>query len=136
MADTFSKEKRSWIMSRIRGRDTKPEKAIRSQLHRLGYRFRLHRNDLPGRPDIVLPKYRTVLFVHGCFWHQHNECKRATVPKSNEQYWIPKLKRNVSRFQQAKVALKDAGWKVVVIWECETKDLFKLEEYIDSVLKK
>ena len=95
--DVFSPEKRSQVMSRIRSKDTKPEKIIRSILHKLGFRFRINRKDLPGKPDIVLPKCKTVIFVHGCFWHQHEDCKYAVMPKSNTNYWKPKLTKNMDR---------------------------------------
>lgn len=118
-ADTFSREKRSEIMSRVRSKDTKPEVRVRSVLHRMGYRFRVHRKDLPGNPDIVLPKHRTVVFVHGCFWHQHPGCRRATVPQGNADYWGPKLRRNVERDEEAQRLLWERGWRVLVLWECE-----------------
>lgn len=106
-------------MRAIRKRDTKPELAVRSTLHRLGYRFRLHRRDLPGSPDIVLPRHRAVIFVHGCFWHQHAGCRHATVPRLRQSYWLPKLSRNVARDGQAVRELVAAGWRVLVLWECE-----------------
>lgn len=121
MTDHLSEEKRSWNMSRIRWKNTKPEKIIRSLLHCRGYRFRLHRKDLPGSPDIVLPKYKTVILINGCFWHQHPGCRRATIPKSNRNYWLPKLERNVSRFYENEKLLKEMGWKVIIVWECELK---------------
>ena len=136
MTDTITKEHRSWNMSRIKGKNTKPELIVRSMLHSLGYRFRLNRNDLPGRPDIVLPKYKTVIFVHGCFWHQHKNCKRSSIPKSNQKYWLPKLKKNVTRNKHSIEALKKAGWKVLIIWECETKELDLLKEKTNQIIKK
>lgn len=119
MADRISPEHRSWNMSRIRGRDTRPEKIVRSVLHRLGYRFRLHPKGLPGRPDIVLPKYRTAIFVHGCFWHRHLGCRFAYTPKSRHEFWLKKFDENVARDERARHALAEAGWNVMVIWECE-----------------
>jgi DNA mismatch endonuclease (patch repair protein) len=119
--DIFSPEKRSEIMSRVRSTNTKPEITVRSFLHRLGYRFRLHRQDLPGKPDIVLPKYRLVIFVNGCFWHQHTGCKKATIPKNNRAFWEAKLWRNIERDKLVHKELKDKGWNVLVIWECEAK---------------
>jgi DNA mismatch endonuclease, patch repair protein len=107
--DNLSKEKRSWNMSQIRSKDTKPEIIVRSMLHRMGYRFRLHRKDLPGKPDIVLPKYKTVIFVHGCFWHRHKGCKRCTTPSANQTYWLPKLHRNADRDKQNQKLLKKTG---------------------------
>jgi DNA mismatch endonuclease (patch repair protein) len=118
--DRISKKRRSWNMSRIRGRDTKPELVVRSLLHRMGYRFRLHRKDLPGKPDIVLPKYRTVVFVHGCFWHRHSGCKYAYVPKSRVKFWQGKFERNIERDAEVRSALRALGWQVLVVWECET----------------
>jgi len=106
-------------MSRIRGRDTGPEKTVRSVLHRLGYRFRLQRRDLPGCPDIVLPRHRTVIFVHGCFWHRHPGCKYAYEPKSRRLFWQRKFRRNVERDEDARERLIVLGWRVLVIWECE-----------------
>ena len=119
--DVFDKKKRSWIMSRIRGKNTKPEIRVRSALHRLGYRFRIHRKDLPGRPDIVLSSHRTAILVHGCFWHRHG-CLLAGNPKSNVAFWRKKFRRNVSRDQENMTLLQDLGWKAIVIWECETKN--------------
>jgi DNA mismatch endonuclease (patch repair protein) len=119
MTDRISKEHRSWNMSRIRGKDTKPELAVRSMLHRMGYRFRLHVKDLPGKPDIVLPKYRTVIFVHGCFWHRHPRCKYAYAPKSRARFWRWKLDENVNRDRKARRALRVLGWRVLTVWECE-----------------
>lgn len=108
-------------MARIRSRDTVPEKALRSGLHRLGLRFRLNVRTLPGKPDIVLPRYHTVIFVHGCFWHRHRGCKVATNPKSNSDFWQSKFASNVKRDQQTLKALGRLGWKVLVVWECELK---------------
>ncbi|MBF0595387.1 MAG: DNA mismatch endonuclease Vsr [Candidatus Omnitrophica bacterium] len=116
--DHLSKKKRSWNMSRIRSKDTGPEKIVRSFLHRQGFRFRLHVKDLPGKPDIVLPKFKTVIFVHGCFWHRHSRCRLAATPKSNVAFWRQKLDANVTRFKRVSQDLKRAGWRVVVIWEC------------------
>ena len=120
--DRLTEEKRSWNMSRIKNRDTQPELKVRSILHRMGLRFRLHRKDLPGKPDIVLPKFKKVIFVHGCFWHKHQGCKRSSNPNSNKAYWIAKLDRNVQRDAENKNALLGLGWNPALIWECETKD--------------
>jgi DNA mismatch endonuclease (patch repair protein) len=106
-------------MSRIRSSNTSPELALRRALHALGLRFRLHRKDLPGKPDIVFPRYKTVVFVHGCFWHRHAGCKVATTPKSNTGFWIEKFDRNVARDSRSRELLEAQGWKVVVAWECE-----------------
>ncbi|MDO8722089.1 MAG: very short patch repair endonuclease [Syntrophales bacterium] len=124
--DTFSPEKRSEIMSRVRSTDTTPEKKIRSILHKLGYRFRLHRHDLPGTPDIVFPKHRAVIFVHGCFWHRHQGCPHATTPASRQEYWLPKFGRTAARDGKNQKELRQLRWNVIVVWECETKDLVKL----------
>lgn len=126
--DRLSKQRRSWNMSRIRGKDTKPEIRVRSLLHRMGFRFRLHRRDLPGKPDIVLPAYRTVIFVHGCFWHRHPGCRFAYTPKSRVDFWQTKFRRNVERHQEVTAALEELGWRVVVIWECETASDEQLEQ--------
>lgn len=125
--DTLSKERRSWNMSRIKSRDTAPEKIVRSLLHRLGFRFRLHRSDLPGKPDITLPKYRTVIFVHGCFWHRHSGCRYAYSPKSNAKFWAEKLSGNAERDQTNTKKLRKLGWCVRVVWECETRDEKRLD---------
>lgn len=119
MPDKLNKSRRSWNMSRIRGKDTTPERAVRSLLHRHGYRFRLHLRDLPGRPDIVLPRYKTVILVHGCFWHRHRNCRNCTTPANNRDFWIKKLKGNVARDRRNEAKLRKAGWQVVVVWECE-----------------
>ncbi len=117
--DGLSAERRSAVMSRVRSKDTKPEIRLRKALHAMGYRFRLHRKDLPGKPDVVLPRHRTALFVNGCFWHQHPGCRKATVPENNREYWERKLSRNVVRDREAVEALEEAGWRTVVLWECE-----------------
>ena len=134
--DILTKEKRSWNMSRIRGKDTKPELAVRSFLHRKGFRYRLHVNNLPGKPDIVLPKYKTVIFVHGCFWHRHKGCKFAYNPKSRENFWNNKFNDNVTRFKKVKKELEKLSWKVVVIWECEVGQIDALGKLIRSIRKR
>jgi DNA mismatch endonuclease, patch repair protein len=118
--DRLTPSHRSWNMSRIRGKDTKPEVRVRSALHRMGYRFRLHSRNLPGKPDIVLPKHATVVFVHGCFWHRHPGCRFAYTPKSRIEFWQAKFDRNVERHREVEEQLEELGWSVVVIWECET----------------
>jgi len=133
--DTLSKEKRSWNMSRIRGKDTKPEIAVRSLLHLMGYRFRLHRKDLPGKPDIVLPKYNTLIFVHGCFWHRHKGCKYAYMPKSRIEFWKDKFEGTIKRDKQHQKQLNKMGWKVHVIWECEIKNIETLKRKINSIFR-
>ena len=133
MADIVSEEQRSYNMSRIRGRDTKPEIAVRSALHRLGYRFTVNgpRNrSLAGRPDIVLPKYRTVVFVHGCFWHRHAGCRYASTPSSRKEFWRAKFAANVMRDQRNAERLEAEGWKVIVVWECETRNPVELSQLL------
>lgn len=108
-------------MAKVKGKDTRPEKYVRSILHNMGYRFRLHRKDLPGNPDIVLPKYKKVIFVHGCFWHGHKGCSRANRPKSNNVFWDEKLSKNVERDQKNQAKLLELGWSFQVVWQCEIK---------------
>jgi DNA mismatch endonuclease (patch repair protein) len=137
MADKLSADERSRNMASIRSKDMKPELAVRKATHALGFRFRLHRKDLPGKPDLVFPKYSAVIFVHGCFWHQHAEpgCLDGRPPKSNQGYWGPKLARNLERDAASRAALQAQGWRVLVIWECETKDAQALAEKIAGFLK-
>jgi DNA mismatch endonuclease (patch repair protein) len=134
MTDVFSKEKRSWIMSRVRGRDTKPEILVRSFVHRMGFRFRIHRRDLPGNPDIVLPRHGKVIFVHGCFWHGHKRCQRSKRPTTNKGFWNKKLDENIERDKRFQRKLRLMGWKVLVLWQCEVrkpeKMLRKLERFL------
>lgn len=118
MTDRISTEHRSWNMSRIRGKDTRPEILVRSVLHRMGYRFRLHCSALPGKPDIILPKHRIAVFVHGCFWHRHG-CKFSYTPKTRKEFWQRKFKRNVARHEEVCHDLRVLGWRVVTVWECE-----------------
>jgi DNA mismatch endonuclease (patch repair protein) len=119
--DVLTPEQRRRTMAAVKSQNTKPELVVRRLLHAAGYRFRLHRKDLPGKPDIVLPKYRTVVFVHGCFWHQHSGCKAASRPASRQEYWEAKLDRNVSRDVSNQAQLEALGWHVIVVWECEIK---------------
>ncbi len=121
--DHLNKEKRSWNMSRIRSKDTAPELAVRSLLHRNGFRFRLHVKDLPGKPDIVLPKYKTVIEVRGCFWHRHPGCKIATTPSTNTEFWQKKFAQNVARDKENEEKLKQLGWNVIIIWSCELSSI-------------
>lgn len=114
---------RSRNMSAIRGQDTKPELTVRKMLHQLGYRFRLHRRDLPGTPDIVLPKYRTVIFVHGCFWHRHPGCRLATNPRTRSEFWKKKFRQNIERDKRQFNDLAAMDWKVLIVWECELKNI-------------
>lgn len=131
--DTFSRPQRSRIMSRIHGRDTQPELRVRKTAHKLGLRYRLHIKELIGSPDIVFPRYRTALFVHGCFWHQHPGCSRASVPKSRQEFWTVKLRKNVERDHRVVKRLENDGWRVEVIWECETKNADLLRRRITAM---
>ena len=134
MTAVFSKEKRSWIMSRDKGRDTKPEILVRSLVHLMGFRFRIHRRDLPGNPDIVLPRYGKVIFVHGCFWHGHKRCPRSKRPSTNKGFWNKKLDENIERDKRFRRKLRRMGWKVLVVWQCEIRKpeklLGKLERFL------
>lgn len=121
-------------MRRVRSTDTAPERRVRSLLHKRGFRFRIHRQDLPGKPDIILPKYRTIVFVHGCFWHRHQDCPHATTPASRQNYWLPKFKRTIARDQKNQEELRRQGWNVVVVWECETNDLAKLASQLVKLI--
>ena len=133
-ADTVTPDVRSRMMAGIRGKDTKPEKAVRSALHRLGFRFRVHRKDLPGKPDLVLPKHKAVIFVHGCFWHGHS-CKRGNRrPKSNAEYWKEKIEGNVGRHARQLDELAAGGWSALTVWECELGDVRGLEKRLNAFL--
>ena len=132
--DVFSPEKRSAVMRRVKGRDTAPEMTVRRLLWRLGARYRLHRADLPGRPDIVLASRRLAIFVHGCFWHGHDCARGARVPKANRDYWLAKVGRNRTRDAAARGELERRGWRVVTVWECELKDAAGLEARLRSCL--
>ena len=135
MTDIVDSKRRSAIMARIRGHDTAPEIAVRRIAHRMGLRFRLHRKDLPGRPDLVLPKHRLAVFVHGCFWHRHEGCRRATTPKSRAVFWTEKFAMNVARDARQEAALKELGWRVLVIWECETRNEPAVERRLAASVK-
>lgn len=127
-------ELRSRIMRAVKGSDTAPELAVRSMVHRLGFRFRLHRKDLPGKPDLVFPGPRKVIFVHGCFWHGHDCARGARMPKANAEYWRGKIGRNVTRDAKHLAALKDAGWQTAIVWECELKDRGRLQRRLEGFL--
>jgi DNA mismatch endonuclease, patch repair protein len=131
--DVVSQQKRSSMMSNISSKNTKPELVVRRMLHKLGYRFRLHRKDLPGRPDIVLPKYKTIILVHGCFWHGH-ECKIAAKPKSNTGYWLPKIELNRLRDERNTAALRALGWRVLVLWECDIRNQVGISDRLEQFL--
>jgi len=124
MADTLTPEKRSWNMSRIRATETSVEVKVRKYLFKQGFRYRKNVKELPGKPDIVLPKYRTAIFIHGCFWHRHDNCARATTPKSNLNYWNNKFSRNIENDTKHKSLLEEMGWKVIVLWECDINKRF------------
>jgi DNA mismatch endonuclease, patch repair protein len=135
MADVHTKKQRSYNMSRIKGKDTKPEMLVRKFLHANGFRYKLHDKKLPGKPDIVLPKYKTVIFVHGCFWHGHANCKYFTIPKTRTEWWMDKINTNKANDTKAIRALKKDGWKIITIWECALKTA-KVEKTLKNLLKK
>ena len=126
--DIVSPEKRSQMMAGIKGKNTRPEMLVRRLVHGMGYRYRLHRNDLPGSPDLVFPRLRKVIFLHGCFWHRHHGCRFAYTPKSNIQFWLQKLESNTQRDARALKSLDGPGWDVLVVWECEVSDLHSLSQ--------
>lgn len=130
--DRLSVNRRSWLMSRVRGENTTPELTVRKYLHAHGFRYRLHVKELPGKPDIVLSKYRVAIFVHGCFWHRHRGCRYASMPKSNVKFWIGKFELNVARDKRNAAALRKAGWRYLIIWGCETK----LNENLDRLAER
>jgi DNA mismatch endonuclease, patch repair protein len=134
--DTVSPDRRSEMMRRIRAKDTKPERIVRSAAHRLGYRFRLHVKDLPGSPDLVFPGRKLALFVHGCFWHRHGGCAYAYRPKSNIEFWKGKFKNNVARDRRVRRELEGMGWRVAIIWECETANPDSLREELKELLRR
>lgn len=136
MSDIFSSEKRSEIMSKISGKETKPEILVRKYLFAHGFRFRKNDKRLSGKPDIVLPKYKTVIFVHGCFWHGHEGCKKSKLPETRKEFWEEKINSNIERDRKNITALENIGWKVMVIWECELKQHeVKLQDVINSIIK-
>ncbi len=132
--DIVSPEKRSQMMAGIKGKNTRPEMLVRRLVHGMGYRYRLHRKDLPGSPDLVFPRLRKVIFVHGCFWHRHHGCRFAYTPKSNKQFWLQKLESNTRRDARVLKSLDDLGWDVLVVWECEVSDLPSLSQKLASFL--
>jgi DNA mismatch endonuclease, patch repair protein len=131
--DHLSPERRSWLMSQVRSKDTSAEIRVRKFAHSLGLRFRLHRRDLPGNPDLVFPRHRLIIFVNGCFWHRHPGCSKASIPKSNIELWTKKFTRNIERDAFAKIALESQGWKVETIWECQTKDEANLVLFFEKL---
>ncbi len=130
MADVFSKSKRSEVMSRIRSTNTRPELIVRKFIHREGFRYRLHVKNLQGKPDLVLPKYKTAIFINGCFWHGHENCNLFQMPKSNKEFWSDKINKNIIRDKSNIARLAEIGWKVIVIWECQLNSVLK-----DTTLK-
>jgi DNA mismatch endonuclease, patch repair protein len=135
MADVHTKEVRSFNMSRIRGKDTKPEMLVRRFLHANGFRYKLHDKTLPGKPDIVLPKYKTVIFIHGCFWHGHKGCRYYVVPKTRTEWWLTKINGNIANDAKAVKALKKDGWKIIILWACELKK-FKIQQSLEKLIAK
>ena len=133
--DRLTPEKRSWNMSHIKSKDTTPERIVRSFLHRNGFRFRLHVKDLPGKPDIVLPKYKTVVEVRGCYWHRHEGCKDSTTPSTNTEFWQKKFAENVARDKRTEQDLKSLGWNVIVVWECEVKRNIFMQSLLTELCK-
>lgn len=133
MADVVTAAVRSRMMAGIRSANTTPELAVRSMLHRLGFRFGLNSRRLIGSPDVILPKYRVVIFVHGCFWHQHHGCRYAKLPKSNRAFWLKKFEKNVERDAYAIDALRGLGWRVLIIWECQIRDRIPGDDFPQSV---
>ncbi len=131
MADRLTREKRSWNMSRIRGKDTKIEVKVRQYLFSQGFRFRKNVAGMPGKPDIVLPKYKTAIFIHGCYWHRHEGCKNCTTPGTNREFWLKKFEQNVQNDLKNRQALQAAGWKILVLWECEIENSF--EQLMESL---
>ena len=132
--DHLTKKKRGWNMSRIRNRDTGPERAVRKTLSVMGFKYRLYAKQLAGKPDIIIKKNKTAIFINGCFWHQHKGCKRKTMPKGNRDYWKPKLERNVAKQKADIKALIKDDWKVDIVWECETRDEDKLKKKLQKIL--
>lgn len=132
--DTLTKSERSRRMALIRGKDTKPEIAVRKLIHSMGYRYRLHRADIPGKPDLVFGPRRKVIFIHGCFWHCHSGCKNARMPKSKIEFWKPKLESNAKRDKRVRWLLRKQGWKTMTIWECEVKDERRLRSAVRKFL--
>ena len=136
MTDTLSPSQRSEMMSRIRGRDTKPELQVRSILHRMGYRFTLDNRDMPGSPDIVLPRYDVAIFVHGCFWHRHEGCRYATTPKTRRSFWNAKFQANIARDRRGTAALRRDGWRVWTVWECQLRAPEKVASRLQRMLER
>lgn len=135
MADVHTSAQRSYNMSQVKGKNTKPEMLVRRFLHAHGYRYKLHDKALPGKPDIVLPKYKTVIFIHGCFWHGHTDCRYATIPKTRTDWWLQKINTNQANDTKHQKALRKLGWKIITIWECDLKAA-KREQVLMRLVKK
>ena len=132
--DSLTPEQRSALMRKVRSKDTTPEMRVRRALHAKGFRYRLHHSDLPGKPDLVLSRYRTCIFVHGCFWHGHESCRKSSVPKTNTDFWVKKISRNQDRDRKVQTLLEDIGWRVVTVWECQTEKSEILEKLIEEIV--
>lgn len=135
MADVHTQQQRRFNMQQIKGKNTKPELLVRKFLHAHGYRYKLHDKTLPGKPDLVLPKYKTIIFIHGCFWHGHHNCKYFTIPKTRTEWWTEKIEKNKANDENAMKLLKKEGWKIITIWACKLKPA-KLEQTLAALLKK
>lgn len=133
--DSLTPEQRSALMRRVRSKDTTPEIRVRRALHARGFRYRLHHPDLPGKPDLVLSRFRTCIFVHGCFWHGHEACKKASVPKTNTEFWVKKFSRNRDRDLKMRTLLEGIGWRVVTVWECQTEKAEEFERLLDEIVR-
>ena len=136
MTDIVDSMRRSKMMAGIKGRNTAPERTVRRVAHRMGLRFRLHRKNLPGSPDLILPRRRLAVFVHGCFWHRHEGCRYAYTPKSRIAFWTEKFTQNVARDRRNEAALRDLGWRVLIIWECETRDEEIVRRYLEESVER
>ncbi|SDI55501.1 MULTISPECIES: very short patch repair endonuclease [Bradyrhizobium] len=134
MTDRLTPDRRSALMAKVRSQHTGPERAVRAISHRLGYRFRLHKKELPGTPDLVFPRLRSVILVHGCFWHRHSNCRKASMPKTRIEFWKAKFERNVSRDIAVRLALKKQGWRVLTVWECQLKKPTLVEKRVQKFL--
>ena len=133
--DSLTPEQRSALMRKVRSKDTTPEMRVRRALHAKGFRYRLHHSDLPGKPDLVLSRFRTCIFVHGCFWHGHESCRKASVPKTNTDFWVKKITRNRDRDHEVRTLLEDIGWKVVIVWECQTEKAEEFERLLEEIVR-
>lgn len=134
MTDRLNPKRRSWLMGRVSSKNTVPELIVRRSVFAMGYRYRIHRSDLPGTPDILFPRQKKIIFVHGCFWHQHKGCRKASLPKSRTAFWADKFEMNVKRDARNSELLKKLGWKILVVWQCQTTDRDKLEKRLRRFL--